>query len=301
MIYSMTGFGSAEHQAEFGTVTIEIRSVNSRYLDLQFRLPDELRMIEQPLREHISSKLKRGKVEVRASFTRAVPDSNERLSPAVIAEAVTTFSKLKLQIPDLTAPTFADLWNWPTTARTHIEPMQWVAPALQACDAALKQTQENRAREGQRLAQVLLEAATQAAQIAAELNTQLPTLLQNQRDKSAQKLRESLEQVFPEGFSHISGEELSARLATEASIYALRVDVAEELDRLNSHVQELHHLLTDRSKNQSLGKRLDFLFQEMNREANTLGSKSGHLNMTRTAIDLKLLIEQMREQAMNIE
>jgi uncharacterized protein (TIGR00255 family) len=301
MIYSMTGFGLAENRTEFGTITIEIRSVNSRYLDLQFRLPDELRMTEQPLRELISKTLKRGKVDVRVSFTPAEPESTERLSAAVVSEAAATFAKLKTHIPDLTAPTFADLLSWPTSVRTHIEPIQWVAPALQACEAALKQTQETRAREGYRLAQVMLEAATQAAQISTELGTHLPVLLQNQRDKSAQKLRDSLEQVFPDGFSQISGEELSTRLATEASLFALRVDVTEELDRLNSHIQELNHLLIDGSKNQSLGKRLDFLFQEMNREANTLGSKSGHLNMTRTAIDLKLLIDQMREQAMNVE
>jgi uncharacterized protein (TIGR00255 family) len=301
MIYSMTGFGMAESRAEFGAITLEIRSVNSRYLDLQFRLPDELRLIEQPIRERIASKLKRGKVDIRASFTRAVADQAERLNAQVIAEAVQTFANLREHLPDLAAPTLADLLNWPSTARVHIDPIQWVAPALQACDDALSQTLDARAREGQRLAQVMLEAANQATLIASELSIHLPTLLQNQRDKSAQKLRESLEQVFPDGFSQIGGEELSARLATEASIFALRVDVAEELDRLSSHVQELHHLLTDGTKNQSLGKRLDFLFQEMNREANTLGSKSGHLKMTRTAIDLKLLIEQMREQAQNIE
>ena len=301
MIFSMTGFGMAESRTDFGSISIEIRSVNSRYLDLQFRLPDELRMIEQPLREYVSSKLKRGKVDIRASFTRAMPESSERLSTPVIVEAAETFAKLKVHLPDIAAPTFADLWNWPTTARTHIEPIQWVAPALQAGENALKHLQDTRAREGYRLSRVMLEAADQAAQIATELSTHLPTLLQNQRDKSAQKLRESLEQVFPDGFSQISGEELSARLATEASIYALRVDVSEELDRLNSHIQELHHLLTDGSQNQSLGKRLDFIYQEMNREANTLGSKSGHLKMTRTALDLKLLIEQMREQAQNIE
>jgi uncharacterized protein (TIGR00255 family) len=301
MIYSMTGFGVAESRAEFGAVTIEIRSVNSRYLDLQFRLPDELRLIEQPIRERISSRLKRGKVDIRASFTRATTEGAERLNPELIAEAVKTFASLKEHLPDLAAPTLADLLTWPSTARVQIDPAQWLAPALHACDGALNQALDARAREGQRLAQVMLEASHQAAQIATELSAHLPNLLQNQRDKSAQKLRESLEQVFPDGFSQIGGEELSARLATEASIFALRVDVAEELDRLNSHIQELHHLLSDGAKNQSLGKRLDFLFQEMNREANTLGSKSGHLNMTRTAIDLKLLIEQMREQAQNIE
>jgi uncharacterized protein (TIGR00255 family) len=301
MILSMTGFGMAESRTDFGSISIEIRSVNSRYLDLQFRLPDELRLIEQPLRSYVSSKLKRGKVDIRASFTYAMPESTERLSAPIIIEAAETFARLKVHLPDIAAPTFADLWNWPTTARTNIEPTQWVAPAFEACEHALKQLQDTRAREGHRLSLVMCEAADQAAQIATELNTHLPTLLQNQRDKSAQKLRESLEQVFPNGFSQISGEELSARLATEASLYALRVDVSEELDRLSSHTKELHHLLTDGSQNQSLGKRLDFLFQEMNREANTLGSKSGHLKMTRTAIDLKLLIEQMREQAQNIE
>lgn len=301
MIHSMTGFGMAQTTCAFGSVTVEIRSVNSRYLDIQFRLPDELRMTEQPLRELISRQIKRGKVDIRASFVRTASDAQERLNDQVIAEAVAVFAKLKLSIPDLTAPSFNDVWNWPNAARSSIDPMLWVTPTVEACHQALEQTNETRAREGDRLVQVMREMAEQAKQIALDLKGHMPNLLMNQREKSTLKLREALEQSAPQGFSQISGEELSARLATEASLFSMRVDVAEELDRLNAHLQELEHLMVAETKHQSLGKRLDFLFQEMNREANTLGSKSGHLQMTRTAIDLKLLIEQMREQAQNIE
>lgn len=131
----------------------------------------------------------------------------------------------------------------------------------------------------------------------------MPQLLAEHREKLATKLRESLEAAFPGGFAHISGAELTERVAQEAGLFALRIDVAEELSRLRSHLEELRHLLGEgggKGKG-SAGKRLDFLFQEMNREANTLGSKAGSLEVTRAAMDLKLLIEQMREQAQNIE
>jgi uncharacterized protein (TIGR00255 family) len=137
----------------------------------------------------------------------------------------------------------------------------------------------------------------------------LPQLLADHRDRQAAKLRESVESAFPGGFTHISGAELSERLSQEANLFALRIDVAEELSRLRSHLEELRHLLSDgggkaaagKKSAGSAGKRLDFLFQEMNREANTLGSKAGSMEVTRAAMDLKLLIEQMREQAQNIE
>jgi uncharacterized protein (TIGR00255 family) len=139
----------------------------------------------------------------------------------------------------------------------------------------------------------------------------MPLLINTQKDRLAQKLRETIQNAFPSGFTHISGPELSERLASESSLFALRIDVAEELTRLKSHLSELEFLLKDTPETPSkqkgnpsrgsAGKRLDFLFQEMNREANTLGSKAGSLEMSKAAIDLKLLIEQMKEQAMNIE
>jgi uncharacterized protein (TIGR00255 family) len=139
----------------------------------------------------------------------------------------------------------------------------------------------------------------------------MPVLLATQRDKLAQKLKDTLQNAFPNGFTHISGAELSERIASESSLFALRIDVAEELARLKSHLTELEYLLSGQQGKPSqaksgaaatsVGKRLDFLFQEMNREANTLGSKAGSLEMTRAAMNLKLFIEQMREQAMNLE
>jgi uncharacterized protein (TIGR00255 family) len=147
------------------------------------------------------------------------------------------------------------------------------------------------------------------ARIVETVQTHLPQLLADHRDKLAAKLRESVESAFPGGFTHITGAELSERLSQEANLFALRIDVAEELSRLRSHLEELRHLLSDGGGKQaagkkhagSAGKRLDFLFQEMNREANTLGSKAGSMEVTRAAMDLKLLIEQMREQAQNLE
>ncbi len=159
---------------------------------------------------------------------------------------------------------------------------------------------------------MMRECADGVARIVDTVQAHLPQLLADHRDKLAAKLRESVESAFPGGFAHITGAELSERLSQEANLFALRIDVAEELSRLRSHLEELRHLLTDGGGKQggkhgdkkpagSAGKRLDFLFQEMNREANTLGSKAGSMDVTRAAMDLKLLIEQMREQAQNIE
>ncbi|EWM43578.1 hypothetical protein D556_3641 [Bordetella holmesii 41130] len=153
------------------------------------------------------------------------------------------------------------------------------------------------------------DCADGVGRIVELVESHLPQLLADHRDKLATKLRESLEAAFPGGFAHISGAELTERVAQEAGLFAMRIDVAEELARLRSHLEELRHLFSEGagkasgkgSAKGSAGKRLDFLFQEMNREANTLGSKAGSLEVTRAAMDLKLLIEQMREQAQNIE
>jgi uncharacterized protein (TIGR00255 family) len=159
---------------------------------------------------------------------------------------------------------------------------------------------------------MMRECAAGIERIVEEVERQLPQLLADHREKLAAKLRETVEAAFPGGFTHITGPELTERLAQEANLFAMRIDVAEELSRLRSHLAELVHILADgdaggaaksgkRANAGSAGKRLDFLFQEMNREANTLGSKAGSVDVTRAAMDLKLLIEQMREQAQNIE
>ena len=210
-------------------------------------------------------------------------------------------------IPDVQAPRLNELLAG-ANGNEGLDPEVWTAMANEACTRALGDLQSARDREGQRLAQIMSECAQQMNTIVQEVEAGLPQVLEDHRQKLAQRLRDALLAASPEGFALISGEELSARIAQESSLFSLRIDVAEELARLRSHIAELDHILNgvDASagrgqKSGSAGKRLDFLFQEMNREANTLGSKAGALTMTRAAIDLKLLIEQLREQAQNIE
>ena len=313
MTASMTAFGNGKITGEFGTVSLELKSVNSRYLDVQFRMPDEFRLAELPIREKLSLCLARGKIEVRASFARQQVANEARLSPAGLLRIADQLAVVRQFLPETASPGLAELLSWPDQqASTTVDPDVWAQACLAALEPALQQLLEARLREGARLSQTMLETSAQVRLIVELVQTHMPTLLQTQREKLALKLRETLQNAFPAGWTHISGQELSERIASESSIFALRIDVAEELARLKSHLKELEYLLSAHTTNQpdkkhtakntgSTGKRLDFLFQEMNREANTLGSKAGSLEMTRAAMDLKLLIEQMREQAMNIE
>lgn len=310
MISSMTAFGSAQVEFDGITLALELRSVNSRFLDLYFRLPEELRQAETPLRELLSAALSRGKVEVRASFTRSAAASDVPLDSQALQVIASQLAAVREVFPDTPAPRLVEILNWPgLRGADGPDPQAWTAACLQAAEQALQQMQQARRREGERLAAMMRDCATQIEAIVGQVEQRLPELLAEHRERLAAKLRESLESAFPGGFTHISGAELSERLAQEATLFALRIDVAEELSRLRSHLQELAHILADGGggrgpggkRGGSAGKRLDFLFQEMNREANTLGSKAGGVDVTRAAMDLKLLIEQMREQAQNIE
>jgi len=305
---SMTGFGLGQASSELGSVVIELRSVNSRYLDIQLRLPEELRLAEMPLREKITQRLSRGKIELRANYTRAKTDRTAQYPSAWLKQVHETHAYFKQVIPDLAGLTVSDLLHWPEGFRAETDLARWVPSCLGALDDALEQMQETRAREGHRLANMMMLQAHAVQAVLDGLRPRLTDILQSHRDRMAARLREALEQACPQGLQQITGQELSERLATEVSLIALKSDVAEELDRLTAHLQELGSILasaegTDRPKGHGKGhgKRLDFLFQEMNREANTLGSKAVHLEMTRAAMDLKMLIEQMREQIQNIE
>ena len=311
MIKSMTAFGSGKSEYIFGSVSIELRSVNSRFLDLQFRLPDELRLAEHPLKERLSAQLSRGKVEVRASFNRAQQTTKAEISADALLEVASQLTRVRRHLPETPSPSLPEVLSWLGAQHPQIDPELWLNACQAALEQALAELQAGRIREGQRLGQVMLETATQIGIIVANIEQHMPLLITTQKERLAQKLRETMQSAFPSGFTHISGAELSERLASESSLFALRIDVAEELARLKSHLSELKFLLQDTptstatSKGNtgrgSAGKRLDFLFQEMNREANTLGSKAGSLDMSKAAIDLKFLIEQMKEQAMNIE
>jgi len=312
MIASMTAFGQGKFTAQCGVISVEIKAVNSRYLDVLFRLPDEMRLAEQPIRERLAKGLARGKIEVRASFTRPPVEIEQQLSDAAMQRVATQLAHIRTMLPETESPRFHEILNLAGGQQTQTEPEEWAQACLAALEPALEQLLEGRQREGARLAVAMLETAQQVSAIVREVETLMPVLLATQRDKLAQKLKDTLQNAFPNGFTHISGAELSERIASESSLFALRIDVAEELARLNSHLSELEFLLSAKNTTQaklkasttpaaSIGKRLDFLFQEMNREANTLGSKAGSLEMTRAAMNLKLLIEQMREQAMNLE
>lgn len=301
---SMTGFGSGQASGDLGSITVEIRSVNSRYLDLQFRLPDELRHAEMPMREQLAKFLLRGKVEVRANYTRPQTDTVEQYPFQRLKDIESTYRYIRQHVPDVTPPCLTDILQWPDPNKSASETSNWTPLCLAACEAAIEQLIEVRNREGDRLASVIDDQAQKVQTIVTGLRSRLPELLHAQNERVAIRLKEALQQAFPDGLAHINSQELSERLATEASLIALKADVAEELDRLSTHGKELQTIVGATGNKGSYkvqGKRLDFLFQEMNREANTLGSKSVNGDMTQAAIELKLLVEQMREQIQNIE
>lgn len=306
MIRSMTAFGSAKAETDQGTLNIEIRSVNSRFLDLNFRFPEELRMLEAPLREQISRAVTRGKVDVRLSYVRNILPDAAALDPTALTRMAELLAAARAVIPDVQAPRLNELLNAAQGGTgAPLDAETWNAMATEACGKALAELQAAREREGARLAEIMHDCARAMDTIVDEVERSLPHILEEHQQKLAQRLKDALLAASPDGFALITGEELSARIAQEAALFSLRNDVAEELTRLRSHFQEVRSLLgaADARGNRkgSTGKRLDFLCQELNREANTLGSKAAGMDITRAAIDLKLLIEQLREQVQNIE
>lgn len=304
MIRSMTAFGAARADTDQGSISLELRGVNSRFLDLHFRMPDELRHVEAPLRDLLTRGIARGKIEVRAAIQRRVRTDPDAINLAALEQAAALFSKVKAVVPDATPPRLSELLAWPGVQGAEESEDTWRDAALAAARDALAQMQAARDREGQRLADMIADRADAVEEIVKQVAHRMPQLVEEYRERLARKLRDTIEAAFPAGFQHITGAELSERLQHESTVFGLRIDVAEELSRLQSHLVELRQLISAQGGKQdkgSAGKRLDFLFQEMNREANTLGSKAGGLEVTRAAMDLKLLIEQMREQAQNIE
>ncbi|NOL51204.1 YicC/YloC family endoribonuclease [Pelistega suis] len=313
MIYSMTAFASQQNEHSLGQLTVELKSVNNRFLDLHFRIPDELRAIEGNLRELISNRINRGKVEIRVSLNKTKTIDDIRLDAELLQALNIQYQQAKNIIADTQAPSLQELINLShqkQNLKNDESTEQWAQLCLSTADQALDSFIIARAREGKRLADTMLGYVNDIHNILSVVRAKLPSVHEEYREKLARKLRETLETVAPHGFEQIKGEELSARIASESALFSLRIDVAEELDRLDSHQKELANLLKTESQldhvpktknKQSLGKRLDFLFQEMNREINTLGSKSTAIEITQSVIDLKLLVEQLREQAQNIE
>jgi uncharacterized protein (TIGR00255 family) len=277
---------------------LEIRSVNSRFLDLTFKLPEDLRTFEPALRELITSQLKRGKVEVRGSIERAhasdIPEPSvkqlQRLSS--IQDSVTAWlpKAAPLSVADVIRLASAEATqNNASALPAHAETAK---PVLALAKKVLKDLLSARAREGARLTEMLVDRLVKLRELAAQAEPLVPQLVAQQQQKFLTKWHEAL------NMANGTLEAAQDRAFTEATAFAIRIDVAEEISRLNSHLDELQSLLQTGGE---LGKRLDFLIQELHREANTLGSKSPALELTRISVDMKVLIEQMREQVQNIE
>jgi len=288
MIHSMTGYATAAREFPFGTLSVELRSVNHRYLDIQFRLPDDLRAIEPALREMLHSHIGRGKVECRVSFS-ATPGAHKTLK--LNENLMLQLEELELKVRTMLAGagqlSAADVLRWPGVLSAEPLPLEELQAACKELLAVvLGEFNAARSREGEKLKTVLLERAAGMERRIAEIIPRLPQVVAAFRERLATRLKEALG----------SGEE--ERIRQEVAVFATKIDVDEELSRLTAHVAELKRALANGG---TVGKQLDFLMQELNREANTLASKSVDLAVTRAALDLKLLIEQMREQIQNIE
>ena len=288
MLHSMTGFARESAETDLGTLTWEIRAVNHRYLDVQFKLPEDLRPKEQALRQRASAALGRGKVECALFFRRAFDQNNElRVDTEMVELIGHRISDLTAKLPNVAAVNPIEILRWPGVVQQvelDLEPLFDAAAEL--LDRTLTAINEMRASEGARIAGMLETRCDEIAKIAQQVRRRMPEVLSATRAKQQERI------------DALDVEADPARLEVELALVATKLDVDEELDRLESHLVEIRDAI---AAEKPVGRRLDFLMQELNREANTLGSKSADTETTRAAVDLKVLVEQMREQIQNVE
>jgi len=288
MILSMTGFAALAAELPGVALAVELRSVNHRFLDLQVRLPDELRGLEAALRERILGELKRGKVECRISLTRAAADaSGLAVNLTRVAELANAAAEVAKVAPGARPMSVGEILRWPgVLAEPTVAPEELAAHAHRLLGQAITELSASREREGAKLATMLLERCTGIERQVTRVAPRIPALQAAFAEKLGARLREA--GLDPEG----------ERLKQELALFATKVDVAEELSRLGAHLSEVRRVL---AAGGSAGKRLDFLMQELHREANTLGSKSVDAELSQASLEMKVLIEQMREQVQNVE
>ncbi|MGP1426197.1 YicC/YloC family endoribonuclease [Ottowia massiliensis] len=300
-VYSMTGYASAQHtpggNAEIATpaacLALELRSVNSRFLDVVLRLPDELRPQEPALRELIAKRLKRGKVELRVSVEAAAGGALPDVPVRTLQRLAAAQQQVRVWLPEAAPLSVADALRL-AAGDSAASPALGEA-LLPLARQALDELVAARQREGARLLALLQERITALRALAAQAAPLVPQLVQAQRQRFLERWQEALGAAPA---SEAVTQAAQERALAEATAFAIRIDVAEELGRLAAHLDEIEAVL---QKGGETGKRLDFLIQELHREANTLGSKSATLELTRISVDMKVLIEQMREQVQNLE
>jgi uncharacterized protein (TIGR00255 family) len=300
-VYSMTGFASATATAVPGAVdattsrsavTVEMRSVNGRFLDLSLRLPDELRALEPALRELVSGVVRRGKVELRVLTQRDGDAAVPLPSPEQLNRLARVESTVQGWMPTARGLSVNEILQWSRNGASGERLDDGALAAARQCATALREARE---REGARLRAMLDERVAQLRELAGRAAPLVPALVQRQQQRFLERWNEALASA---GGSAVGIETQRERAMSEAAAFALRIDVAEELSRLSAHLDEITRLLAAGGE---VGKRLDFLIQELHREANTLGSKSAAIELSGISVDMKVLIEQMREQVQNIE
>ena len=288
MICSMTGYAVKTRDVERGSLQLELKSVNSRYLDFHFRIAEDLRALEMPLRELLASRLTRGKIECRLSFNAAAARADQmQLNADLLATLLALSDQVRAAMPDAVPLSVNETLRWPGMFGDQGIDFAALGPQVLAlAGEALADFTASRGREGEKLAQMIVDRVNAMREIVCAVAPRIPEAQALFTDKLRQRLVEAL------------GNASDDRILQEVAVFATRIDVAEELSRLTTHLDEVERVL---KKGGPCGKRLDFLMQELNREANTLGSKSAITEVSQASMDLKLLIEQMREQIQNLE
>ncbi|HMC12913.1 MAG TPA: YicC/YloC family endoribonuclease [Gallionellaceae bacterium] len=288
MIYSMTGFASGAVELDSGSLALELRSVNHRYLDIQLRLPDELRALESALREVIAAQLARGKVECRIGFAvRPSGQNPAQLNQALLRQLAQWNDEVQAVLPEARSLSVADILRWNGVLENSALPADALHSAvLELLQRVLREFAATREREGEKLKEFLLQRVAQTEALCTAVAPRIPAAIAAYEEKLATRLCEAMQGSDDERVRH------------EITLFAGKIDVDEELSRLQTHLTEMRRVL---GKGGAVGKRLDFLMQELHREANTLGSKSVDAEVSRASMEMKILIEQMREQIQNIE
>ncbi len=288
MLHSMTGFARQSAESALGTLSWELRAVNHRYLDVQFRLPEDLRPKEHAFKQLVAATLKRGKVDCTLHFQRASSLQDDmQLNTDLVKLIGARAAEVAANLPDAAPVNPLDVLRWPgviTPSEIDAEPL--FAAAAELLQQTLDAMTTMRASEGGRIATMIESRCAEIATIATDVRARLPEVLAAAHTKQRERI-ERLDVVAD-----------PARLEVELALIAQKLDIDEEVDRLESHLTEIRQAL---ASGEPVGRRLDFLMQELNREANTLGSKSADARTTKAAVELKVLIEQMREQIQNIE
>ena len=287
MIYSMTAFARQEIKQDWGTAVWEIRSVNQRYLETYFRLPENFRGLENNLREKLRTRLTRGKIECSLRIESAQQIGQLQLNQALAQQVLQSLQWLKSENANEGEINLTDVLRYPGVVEAPQQDLDRISlDLLSGFDALLDEFIAMRGREGEKLQDIIGQRLTAIEAEAAKVRAQMPQILQWQPERLLQRFEEVQVQLEPQ------------RLEQEMILLAQRVDVAEELDRLQMHVKETQRIL---NKGGAVGRKLDFMMQELNRESNTLASKSINADVTASAVELKVLIEQMREQIQNLE